>query len=253
MSYDPSRPAGRLLLTPEDKEAPARTCRLRVLGLGERAEPALDAFARRLAELAGAPYAMVNFVGEERQFFAGLHARPPHVQPSHVQPPHVRPSHVQAPHAQPPHSGLTDTRHSAGVTSAGAGISTGTVTGSGSDHGSDMARGDTGLRGSVPPSIGPGRHMAREYGFCPHVVVRRKALVLEDVRDYPRFAGNPVVDEYGIRSYLGAPLLDRTGIALGTVCVTDVEPRPWGRSGLDTIKAMAAELVEQIELRAGVL
>ncbi|MCW8101427.1 GAF domain-containing protein [Streptomyces tauricus] len=251
MSYDPSRPAGRLLLTPEDKEAPARTCRLRVLGLGERAEPALDAFARRLAELAGAPYAMVNFVGEERQFFAGLHARPPHVQPSHVQPPHVRPSHVQAPHAQPPHSGLTDTRHSAGVTSAG--ISTGTVTGSGSDHGSDMARGDTGLRGSVPPSIGPGRHMAREYGFCPHVVVRRKALVLEDVRDYPRFAGNPVVDEYGIRSYLGAPLLDRTGIALGTVCVTDVEPRPWGRSGLDTIKAMAAELVEQIELRAGVL
>lgn len=89
------------------------------------------------------------------------------------------------------------------VTSAG--ISTGTVTGSGSDHGSDMARGDTGLRGSVPPSIGPGRHMAREYGFCPHVVVRRKALVLEDVRDYPRFAGNPVVDEYGIRSYLGAP------------------------------------------------
>ncbi|GHA27839.1 histidine kinase [Streptomyces tauricus] len=246
MSYDPSRPAGRLLLTPEDKEAPARTCRLRVLGLGERAEPALDAFARRLAELAGAPYAMVNFVGEERQFFAGLHARPPHVQPSHVQPPHV-----QAPHAQPPHSGLTDTRHSAGVTSAG--ISTGTVTGSGSDHGSDMARGDTVLRGSVPPSIGPGRHMAREYGFCPHVVVRRKALVLEDVRDYPRFAGNPVVDEYGIRSYLGAPLLDRTGIALGTVCVTDVEPRPWGRSGLDTIKAMAAELVEQIELRAGVL
>ncbi|WP_404196656.1 GAF domain-containing protein [Streptomyces tauricus] len=247
MSYDPSRPAGRLLLTPEDKEAPARTCRLRVLGLGERAEPALDAFARRLAELAGAPYAMVNFVGEERQFFAGLHARPPHVQPPHV----------QAPHAQPPHSGLTDTRHSAGVTSAGAGISTGTVTGSGSgsgsDHGSDMARGDTGLRGSVPPSIGPGRHMAREYGFCPHVVVRRKALVLEDVRDYPRFAGNPVVDEYGIRSYLGAPLLDRTGIALGTVCVTDVEPRPWGRSGLDTIKAMAAELVEQIELRAGVL
>jgi GAF domain-containing protein len=99
--------------------------------------------------------------------------------------------------------------------------------------------------------FGAGRHMTRDYGFCPHVVVRRKALVLEDVRDYPRFAGNPVVDEFGIRSYLGAPLLDRTGIALGTVCVTDVEPRPWGRSGLDTIKAMAAELVEQLELREG--
>jgi GAF domain-containing protein len=59
-------------------------------------------------------------------------------------------------------------------------------------------------------------------------VVRRKALVLDDVCDYPRFAGNPVVDKIGIRSYLGAPLLDdRTGTALGTVCVVATEPRPW--------------------------
>jgi GAF domain-containing protein len=81
------------------------------------------------------------------------------------------------------------------------------------------------------------------------VVVRRKALVLEDVRDFPRFAGNPVVDEIGIRSYLGAPLVDRTGMALGTVCVVDVEPRRWGRAGLDTIKTLAAELVGQIHRR----
>ncbi|MEU6673417.1 GAF domain-containing protein [Streptomyces sp. NPDC046853] len=93
------------------------------------------------------------------------------------------------------------------------------------------------------------RYMARDHGYCPHVVVRRKALVLEDVVDYPRFAGNPVVDEIGIRSYLGAPLIDRTGTALGTVCVVDVEPRPWGRAGLETIKAMAAELIEQIHRR----
>ncbi|WP_413759785.1 GAF domain-containing protein [Streptomyces sp. MMBL 11-3] len=199
MSYDPPRPVGRLLLTPEDKEAPARTRRLRVLGLGEHAEPALDAFARRLAELAGSPYAMVNFIGEERQFFAGLHTRP--------------------------------------VAAAGNGGSGGGGDGSG---------------GRAPGArFGAGRHMPRDHGFCPHVVVRRKALVLEDVRDYPRFAGNPVVDEFGIRSYLGAPLLDRTGIALGTVCVTDVRPRPWGRSGLDTIKAMAVELVDQLELREG--
>ena len=81
------------------------------------------------------------------------------------------------------------------------------------------------------------------------MVVRRKGLVLEDVREYPKFAGNPVVDDHGIRSYLGAPLLDRTGIALGTVCVMDVQPRPWGRAGLETIKAMAAELAARIEGR----
>ncbi|MFI6488889.1 GAF domain-containing protein [Streptomyces sp. NPDC050564] len=193
MSYDPPRPAGRLLLTPEDKDAPARVRRLHRLGLGEHAEPAFDAFADRLAEVAAVPYSMVNFIDENRQFFAGLHT---------------------------PEGG------GPGVLPPGA---------------------DTG--DSTVPEVG--RYMARDYGFCPHVVVRRRALVLEDVCDYPRFAGNPVVDEIGIRSYLGAPLIDRTGIALGTVCVVDVQPRPWGKAGLETIKSLAAELVEQIELREG--
>jgi GAF domain-containing protein len=95
----------------------------------------------------------------------------------------------------------------------------------------------------------PSRDMARDHGFCPHVVARRKALVLDDVCDYPRFAGNPVVDTLGIRSYLGAPLLDRTGTVLGTVCAVDIEPRPWGRPGLTTIKTLAAELTELIHRR----
>ncbi|MFD4973985.1 GAF domain-containing protein [Streptomyces sp. NPDC058424] len=189
MSYDPPRPAGRLLLTPEDKDAPARTERLRRLGLGERPEPALDAYADRLAAFTRAPYAMVNFLDAEGQFFAGLH--------------------------RPERDVLT--------------VETG-------------ADGD-GSRREL------GRRLARDHGFCPHVVVRRKALVLEDVSDYPRFAGNPIVDEFGIRSYLGAPLIDSAQMVLGTVCVVDVEPRPWGREGLRTIKAAAAELAPRLERR----
>ncbi len=183
MTYDPPRPPGRLLLTPEDRDAPARVRRLRLLGLGDRAEPALDAFAHRLAQLARTPYAMVTFIGEHEQFFAGLCAPD------------------------------------------------GTV--------------------RAPDGIerGMGRRLPRSHGFCPHVVVRRKALVLDDVGDYPRFAGNPIVDETGIRSYLGAPLVDGTGIALGTVCVADVAPRPWGRRGLETIKATAADLTAALERR----
>jgi GAF domain-containing protein len=93
------------------------------------------------------------------------------------------------------------------------------------------------------------RALPRDHGFCPHVVARRKALVLEDVGDYPRFAGNPVVDEFGIRSYLGAPLIDSTGMVLGTVSVTDVQPRAWGQPGLAAIKARAADLVVRLERR----
>ncbi|MFE3604049.1 GAF domain-containing protein [Streptomyces sp. NPDC059096] len=171
MRYDP---IARLLLTPVDQEAPQRAVRLRGLGLGERPEPALDAFAGQLARMTAAPYAMVNFLDAERQFFAGLH---------------------------------------------------------------------------IPPGGAEQRLKSRDHGYCPYVVVRRKALVLEDVRDFPRFAGNALVDESGIRSYLGAPLIDRTGMALGTVCVADTEPRRWGRAGLDTIKACAAQLMSQIHRR----
>lgn len=94
-----------------------------------------------------------------------------------------------------------------------------------------------------------GREATLDLGFCPHVVVRRKALVLDDVCDYPRFAGNPIVDRLGIRTYVGAPLIDRTGTALGTICLVDNEPRPWGHPGLNLIKEKAAELIQRIHRR----
>ncbi|MFI5618883.1 GAF domain-containing protein [Streptomyces sp. NPDC051567] len=169
---------GHLLLTPVDPKAPARAVRLRELGLGQRAEAELDAFARRVAETLAAPYAGVNFVGEERQFFAGLH---------------------HAAHA--------------------------------------------------PASAYPARVLPRDHGYCPHVVVRGRALVLEDVRDFARFAGNAVVDESGVRSYAGAPLTDRRGVVLGTVCAVDVVPRRWGTEGLATVKALAGELAALVDER----
>ncbi|TDD34053.1 GAF domain-containing protein [Actinomadura sp. KC06] len=96
-----------------------------------------------------------------------------------------------------------------------------------------------------------GREVPLDHGYCPHVVVRRKALVLDDVCDYPRFAGNPVVDKLGIRTYAGAPLIDRTGTVLGTICIIDREPRPWGHPGLNLIKERAADLMQMIRRREG--
>jgi hypothetical protein len=101
----------------------------------------------------------------------------------------------------------------------------------------------------------PGREMDLEHGFCPHVVARRKALVLDDVYAYPRFAGNPVVDELGVRSYVGAPLIDDDGTVIGTVCAVDPSPHSgpeyegWGKRGLETIKQVASEVVSEIRVR----
>lgn len=179
----------RLLSAPLDPEVSQRMARLRELGFGDRPDEWFDEFASKLAGITGAPFAMVNFINDEEQYFAGLYT---------------------------PSSATADTV----LESARASV-----------H-------DT-----------PGRVMPRDHGYCPHVVNRRKALVLDDVCSYPRFAGNPVVDKIGIRSYMGAPLIDSTGVALGTVCVVDTEPRPWGRPGLETIKSLAAELMESINRR----
>jgi GAF domain-containing protein len=178
----------RLLTAPHDPAIPQRLARLAQLGLGNRPDPEFDEFASRLATAAKAPYAMVNFVGDEEQYFAGLY-------------------------------GPTSTKADALEAASSASRAT------------------------------PGRTMSREHGYCPHVVVRRKALVLDDVCSYPRFAVNPVVNSIGVRSYMGAPLIDRTGTTLGTICVVNTEESNWGRPGLEMIKSMAAEVMNLIHWR----
>lgn len=96
----------------------------------------------------------------------------------------------------------------------------------------------------------PSRTMSLDTGWCPLVMSRRRPLVLDDVFAYRRFASNPAVD-LGIRSYIGAPLLDPdSGIALGTVCATARDTRPYGRDGLGFIKEIAAEATALITGRA---
>ncbi len=104
--------------------------------------------------------------------------------------------------------------------------------------------------GSAPAQPEVGRTMSGDHGFCPHVVDRNTALVLNDVCAFPRFASNEVVDQIGIRTYLGAPLLDpRSGTVLGTVCVVDTEPRQWGKSGLALIHRYRDEAMHVIQER----
>jgi hypothetical protein len=91
------------------------------------------------------------------------------------------------------------------------------------------------------------RIMDLEHGYCPEVVGRGKALVLDDVCAHPRFESNEVVDLIGIRSYLGDVVHDpRTGIVLGTACIVDTERREWGRAGLKLIKETVAEVEQHI-------
>ncbi|MEY9932749.1 hypothetical protein ABH926_007400 [Catenulispora sp. GP43] len=98
----------------------------------------------------------------------------------------------------------------------------------------------------------PGRYATMDYGFCVHVVGRKAALTLDDVFDFSRFRGNPIVDEIGVRSYIGVPLIDDDGTVIGTVCAIDPAPRSeadgtsWGNQGLQVLKAARDEVLAEI-------
>lgn len=174
---------------PPDDNGAARAERLRGLDVAHVPDAKFDALARRIAEKTGATAAMVNFIGDERQYFAGVYDK------------------------------------------------------------DNLAPGDPAFMSEL------GREMDLDRGFCVHVVARSKALVLDDIYSYPRFAGNPVVDEIGVRSYIGAPLIDDDGTVLGTVCAIDPAPRSardntsWGQNGLAVIKSAADEVLAELRTR----
>ncbi|MGW5789203.1 GAF domain-containing protein [Saccharopolyspora sp. NPDC003752] len=88
------------------------------------------------------------------------------------------------------------------------------------------------------------RIMSRDKGFCPLTVRRRVPLAIKNVFGVPLFASNDVVDRFQVQTYLGAPLIDHTGTALGTTCVVGNEPRDWQQSHVELIKSTARDVLD---------
>jgi serine/threonine protein kinase len=86
--------------------------------------------------------------------------------------------------------------------------------------------------------------------FCRDALLQREVVVVNDLLSDPRFADNPLVaGDPKLRFSAAAPLLTPEGYAVGMLCVLDRKTRGLSASQLDGLRALARQVMAQLELR----
>lgn len=98
--------------------------------------------------------------------------------------------------------------------------------------------------GAIVPDI------PRDISFCSHTILRDDSLVVADLTKDFRFADNPIVTgELAVRFYAGAPLITLEGHKLGALCVLDFKARNLDDAQIQTLEALARQVVHLFEQR----
>ncbi len=70
-----------------------------------------------------------------------------------------------------------------------------------------------------------GHSTVRDEAICAHTILADETFVVEDIQSDPRFAGLPIATQPPfVRCYAGAPIRDRNGLPLGSLCTLGLEP-----------------------------
>ena len=90
----------------------------------------------------------------------------------------------------------------------------------------------------------------RSQSFCAYTILEQTgALVVQDAREDPRFADNPLVTESPrLAAYAGVALANADGYPLGALCVLDQVPRAYGNDEIEMLRELAQAVVTSLEL-----
>ena len=80
--------------------------------------------------------------------------------------------------------------------------------------------------------------------ICSHLVYQNENLIIEDLQRDPRFAHLPELLHNRIRFYAGVVLRNREGIALGSFCILDRQPKKLSEDDMSLLKGLANDLIK---------
>lgn len=89
------------------------------------------------------------------------------------------------------------------------------------------------------------RQTPLDQSVCQYTVANGSPLILEDARTDPVYKNHPVVQAGAVIAYLGIPLIDHDGNAIGTLCVFDSKPRLWGTGHVQIMTDLAQIVMER--------
>lgn len=91
------------------------------------------------------------------------------------------------------------------------------------------------------------RQIRRDESFCTHVVDSQQILVISDTLTHPAFVNNLLTHQYGIRAYLGVPLITSSGCCIGTLAVMDLKSREFTTRDVEFLELTARWSMSEFE------
>lgn len=92
------------------------------------------------------------------------------------------------------------------------------------------------------------RCLPREESFCTHVLDSGKTFMLNDATAHPAFSRSLLVQQYGIQSYLGVPIV-ADGCCIGTLAIMDLLPHEFTQQEVAFLELSARWCVSEFEKR----
>lgn len=96
-------------------------------------------------------------------------------------------------------------------------------------------------------SLATVRQLKRSECFCAYVIDSEQVLAIRDTTTHPIFAHRLFVGHYGIRAYLGVPLIASTGYCVGTIAVMDLAPREFRPKEIEFVELTARWCMAELE------